>query len=126
MNTFLIVELDIVQKNSAKYVGENLESLRKIISRIKLNIKNQEECEALGGASSDVCSLIRIADDESLTLQYNYNDFATSNCSSSVVSLSGVPECLFTTLLEKVRFVFSQNGSVSIVLFRAKTKLRYL
>ena len=112
MNSILIVELDIVKKNSAKYVGENLEFLRKIINRIKFNIKNQEECEALGGASSDVCSMIRIADDESLTLKYNYNDFATSNCSSSVVSVSGVPECLFTTLLVKVRFVFSQNGSV--------------
>merc|ERR1739838_674863 len=92
---------DIVQKNSAKYVRENLESLRKIISRIKLNIKNQEECEALGGASSDVCSMIRMADDEGLTLKYNYNDFSTSNCSSSVVSIVGLPECLFTTLLEK-------------------------
>ena len=104
LNTFIIVKSDIVQNNSAKYVKENLESLRKIVSRIKFNIKNQEECEALGGAFSDVCSLIRMADDDSLTLKYNYNDFTTSNC-SSVVKLSGmVPECVFTPLLEEVGF----------------------
>ena len=100
-STFIIVKLDFVKKNSAKYVKENLESLRKIVSRIKLNIKNQEECEALGGSSSDACSLIRMADEDSLTLKYNYNDFATTNCSSSV-KISGVPKCLFTSLLEEV------------------------
>ena len=106
LNVILIFKIDIIQKNSAKYVKENLESLRKIIARIKSNIKNQKECEAVGGTSSDVCSLIRMADDEGLTLKYNYSDFGTKNCSSSVVNLSGVPECLFTNLLEEVNFHF--------------------